>query len=141
MLNWDNTSEWVVLIVDDEPDNLEIFAEVLDLVFGMTVHTARNGVEALAVLESIQPTLILCDLSMPQMDGWETRNHIRANPVTKHIPVLAVSAHVMVGDKERALAAGFDGYVTKPLNISTLIDDLKTAMAEANTNRKPHEPE
>ncbi len=129
MLDWDNTSDWVILAIDDEPDNLEIVAETLEF-YGMTVHTAKNGVHALQVLETIQPTLILCDLSMPEMDGWETRSRVKANPQTQAIPVMALSAHAMAGDKERALEAGFDGYVTKPLNIPTLIADLQSALAE-----------
>jgi CheY-like chemotaxis protein len=130
VLDWNNVTKWVVLSIDDEPDNLELVAESLAY-YGMTVQVANNGVEALHLLETISPNLILCDLSMPQMDGWETRTRIKANPRTNAIPVMALSAHAMAGDKERALAAGFDGYLTKPLNIPTLVQDLRAALEES----------
>jgi two-component system cell cycle response regulator len=130
VLDWNNVSDWVVLTIDDEPDNLELVAESLEF-YGMTVQVANNGVEAIQILETLSPTLVLCDLSMPQMDGWETRTRIKANPGMNTIPVIALSAHAMVGDKERALAAGFDGYLTKPLNIPSLVQDLRAALAES----------
>jgi CheY-like chemotaxis protein len=130
MLDWQHNSDWVVLAIDDEPDNLEVVGETLEF-YGMTVHIANNGVEALEKLETLSPTLILCDISMPIMDGWETRSRIKSNPSTQHIPVIALSAHAMRGDKERALAAGFNGYLTKPLNLPTLVEDLKSAIHES----------
>jgi CheY-like chemotaxis protein len=116
-----------ILLVDDEPDNVEVIAEALEF-FGMSVRTARNGVEGLEILNDFVPDLILLDLSMPKMDGWEMRKQIKARPQTQGIPIVAISAHAMVGDKERALEAGFDGYLTKPVNIATLLDDLRAVL-------------
>jgi CheY-like chemotaxis protein len=129
MIDWQDVHSWLVLLVDDEPDNLEVVAETLEF-RGAQVMTALNGVEALAVLEHFKPNLFLVDLSMPQMDGWELRTRIKNTPEIQQVPLLALSAHAMIGDKERALAAGFDGYLTKPVNILTLLDDVRTAAQE-----------
>jgi CheY-like chemotaxis protein len=125
-LDWDNITGWNVLLVDDEPDNIEVVAESLEF-YGMTVRTAGNGQQALDVLMDWMPNLILLDLSMPVMDGWETLRALKADPQTQDIPVLAFSAHAIIGDAERALAAGFDGYMTKPINVPTLLKDLQAA--------------
>ncbi len=127
MLTWDNLSTWSVLLVDDEPDNLEVVAETLGY-FGVTVRTAENGERGMEVLRDFLPSMILMDLSMPKMDGWKMRSCVKADPRTAHIPVVALSAHAMVGDKERAIAAGFDGYLTKPINVPTLMEDLRAAL-------------
>jgi two-component system, cell cycle response regulator DivK len=127
MLDWDTITTWSVLLIDDEPDNLEVVAESLEF-YGLTVRTAGNGKSALEILKDFTPTLILLDLSMPIMDGWETRMRIKSNPHTQHLPIVALSAHAMAGDKERALAAGFDGYLTKPINVPTLMDDIRAAL-------------
>ncbi len=129
MIEWQNINSWHVLLVDDEPDNLEVVAETLEY-RGAEVRTALNGLEALTVLQDFMPNLIIADLSMPQMDGWELRTRIKNNPEFQNIPLLALSAHAMIGDKERALAAGFDGYLIKPVNIHTLVDDIRMAAQE-----------
>jgi two-component system cell cycle response regulator DivK len=115
------------LVVDDEPDNLEVVAETLEF-HGVTVKTASNGIDALDVLKGFHPNLILLDLSMPKMNGWETRTNIKADAQTSHIPIVALTAHAMAGDSDRALAAGFDGYMIKPINILTLINDVRAAV-------------
>jgi two-component system, cell cycle response regulator DivK len=127
MLDWSNVNGMSVLIVDDEPDNLEVIADSLRF-FGMTVEVATNGIAALDALQRTCPSLIMLDLSMPKMDGWETLKHIRANPKTHAIPVMALSAHAMPGDRQRALNVGFDGYMSKPVNIPTLMRDLREAL-------------
>ncbi len=138
MLDLANPEAWSVLVVDDEPDNVDIVAESLSF-FGITVRTASNGVEGLEVLRTFKPDLILLDLSMPTMDGWQMRLLVRQNPGTSQIPIVALSAHAMAGDKERALEAGFDGYLAKPIKIATLTTDIGTALHEtgwAQANRK-----
>jgi CheY-like chemotaxis protein len=129
MIDWQNVNSWVALVVDDEPDNLEVVAETLEY-RGATVRTALDGLEALTVLADFTPNVIICDLSMPNMDGWELRSNIRSKPQFQDIPIVALSAHAMVGDKERALAAGFDGYLTKPVDIHTLVQDICVAAQE-----------
>src|SRR5260370_1050815 len=118
MENGTAKSTWQVLIVEDEPDNQEVIAVSLQL-HQVTVRTAKNGFEALEALKAFTPNCVLCDLSMPVLDGWQTLIEIRNNPKTEHLPVIALSAHAMVGDREEALAKGFDGYITKPIDVLT----------------------
>jgi CheY-like chemotaxis protein len=126
-MQWDDVTTWQVLIVDDEIDNLEVVSETLAF-YGAQVKTARNGAEAIQLVEAFTPSLVLMDLSMPVMDGWEARQRLKRFPATQHVPVLALSAHAMVGDRERAMAAGFDGYLTKPVDVMTIISDIQTAI-------------
>src|SRR5215216_7190543 len=126
MLNWDTITSWHVLVVDDEPDNIEVISESLEF-YGMNVTTAENGEVGLEKLKSFKPDLILLDLSMPVMDGWQMLRYLKENTQTRRIPVIALSAHAIVGDRERALEVGLDGYMTKPVNVPTLIDDMKAA--------------
>jgi len=135
VIDWQDVSSWQVMIVDDEPDNLEVVAETLEY-RGAQVKTAINGKEALEVLAEFPANLILTDLSMPVMDGWVMRSHVRNNPKLKDIPILALSAHAIAGDQERALEAGFDGYMTKPVNIHTLLDDIRSAYIKPSIETK-----
>ena len=116
--------DWVILIIDDEPDNLIPLKMTLSHL-GAEIHIADNGQTGLDILKQIKPTIILLDLSMPVMDGWEMLSHLQARPETSAIPVIAVTAHAMVSDKERVLDAGFAGYLTKPFRPSTIIDELE----------------
>jgi two-component system cell cycle response regulator DivK len=122
-------SGWTVLIVDDEPDNLAVASKVLTF-GGARVYTAPNGVEGLKVLEEIIPSFILLDLSMPEMDGWDMFKHIRANPNTQQIPIIALTAHAMAGDRERVMEAGFDGYIAKPFRLSTFMAEILRCFRE-----------
>jgi len=126
VIDWHDVATWQVMIVDDEPDNLEVVAETLEY-RGAQVKTAQNGKEALEMLEEFGANLILTDLSMPVMNGWEMRSRVKNNPKIARIPIMALSAHAIAGDQERALEAGFDGYLTKPVNIHTLLDDIRLA--------------
>jgi two-component system, cell cycle response regulator DivK len=123
------TSNWVVLVVDDEPDNRAIAQKVLAF-SGSKVHVAINGADGLKLLEELFPSFILLDLSMPVMDGWEMFKQVRANPKTQHIPVIALTAHAMAGDRERVLQAGFDGYIAKPFRLSTFMSEILRCFRE-----------
>ncbi|KAB2860444.1 MAG: response regulator [Anaerolineae bacterium] len=129
MLDWKNTGGWTVLVVDDEPDNLEVVATVLSF-FGMTVKTATDGIQGLEQLKHLTPTLILLDLAMPHMDGWRMFEELRKIPHLQQVPVVALTAHAMIGDEQRVLAAGFDGYLSKPVNLPTLVQDIEQAIAK-----------
>lgn len=118
---WEDVSQWVVLIVDDEPDNLKVANTILSFK-GATVHIAENGVQGLEVMQQVDPLFILLDISMPQMNGWDMIKAIRDMPDYAEIPVIALTAHAMAGDKERAMAEGFDGYITKPFRMATFLD-------------------
>ena len=122
-------SSWVVLIVDDEPDNRAIAEKILSF-NGAKVYTANDGKEGLSLLETIKPSFVLLDLSMPVIDGWEMFKKIRDNDVTHHIPVIALTAHAMTGDRERVLQAGFDGYIAKPFRMSTFMGEILRCFRE-----------
>lgn len=130
MIDWNDVSTWQILVVDDEVDNLEIVAEILEF-RGAQVQTAANGKAALELLETFPANLILTDLSMPVMDGWVMRSEVKSKANFSQLPVVALSAHAIAGDKERALDAGFDGYLTKPINIHTLVDDIRATVSPA----------
>ncbi|MCU0227575.1 MAG: response regulator [Bryobacterales bacterium] len=87
---------------------------------GVEVVEARDGLEALESVAASMPQLMLVDIQMPRMDGFELLREVRANPATARIPILAISAFAMAGDAERALARGFDTYITKPVSMSEL---------------------
>ena len=122
-----NASDWVVLIIDDMPDNL-VVAQLALKYHGAQVYTATNGQEGLDMLLQIRPTVILLDIRMPTMDGWTMFDILRGNPETRDIPVIAVTAYAMDTDKERILAAGFDGYLAKPFNVVTFVADIADAL-------------
>jgi CheY-like chemotaxis protein len=121
--------DWTVLVVDDEADNLGVAQKVLTY-GGAAVHIARNGIEGLSVLESIRPTFILLDLSMPEMDGWEMFRKVRSKENLASVPVIALTAHAMSGDKERVLEAGFDGYIAKPFRINSFMEDILACLSQ-----------
>lgn len=102
-----------IAIVEDNPDNRLLATALLDGLYEVTEY--ETGIEALAGLAHEVPSLVLLDISLPGMDGVETLQHIRANPLLRHLPVIALTAHAMTGDREKYIAAGFDDYVTKPI--------------------------
>lgn len=119
-------SQWLILVVEDTFDDQQVVAHLLSF-HGAQVLLAANGDEAITLLEEIQPTLIITDLSMPNRDGWQTLSAIRSNPSTARIPIIAVTAYHSSDVAEDALKAGFDAYFPKPLNPITFvqrIDDL-----------------
>lgn len=123
--------DWRVLIVDDEPDSIEVVRLVLTAA-GATVYEAHNGKTALQVYYREHPTLVLADLSMPEMDGWEMLKAIQASEDGHQPPIIALTAHAMVEDRERVLNAGFDGYMSKPLRMFTLLQDLTKCLESIN---------
>lgn len=108
-----------LLIVDDNPANLRL-ARLLLAGEGYEVRTAGDAVEALAVLETFRPRLILMDLQMPGMDGFDLTRRLKADPATREIVILALTAYAMRGDEEKARAAGCDAYVAKPMDTRRL---------------------
>lgn len=108
-----------VLVVDDSEISRELVREALDEE-RYEVLEASNGHEALCLLERGTVDLILLDIQMPLLDGYETIGSIRRNPSSRSIPVVALTAYAMMEDREKALAAGFDDYIAKPLKISSL---------------------
>ncbi|MBL8130497.1 MAG: response regulator [Anaerolineae bacterium] len=121
---------WVVAAIDDEMDNLTLVTKVLSF-NGAVVHTAVNGELGLELIRRVHPTLILLDLSMPVMDGWALIATLRADPTFQKTPVIALTAHAMVGDKERILAGGFDGYISKPFRITTFLGEIMRCLGQS----------
>ena len=117
LLNWD------IVIVDDEEDSLRL-AEVLLLEYGANIHTAMDGKEGLELVREVKPKFVISDLSMPVLDGWGLIAALKEDTTINHIPVIALTAHAMVGDRDRAVAFGFHNYLTKPLTVDTFIQDL-----------------
>jgi two-component system, cell cycle response regulator DivK len=118
---------WNVLVVDDEADSLEVATRLLKY-YGAQVHTAGNGQEALEQVRKLKPAFIVSDLSMPVLDGWGLLKELKRQRDTMEIPVIALTAHAMVGDRARAIEAGFHNYLTKPLTAATFIRDLLTVL-------------
>jgi CheY-like chemotaxis protein len=114
---------WDIVIIDDEPDSLTVAGIILDF-YGANVRTADNGQKGLELVQSGRPRFIISDLSMPEMDGWEFLSRLRADPTTQDIPVIALTAHALAGDRDRVLMAGFESYLTKPLNANTFMQQL-----------------
>lgn len=133
-------STWRVLAVDDEPDNLNLLGDVMEF-RGATVKRVENAQEALAAIDEFKPTIILLDLSMPGMDGWEMHRRLRARAELADVPMIAITALAMPHDIERAKDEGFDGYITKPFRVATLLSDLQACVAKfatrANVDSQP----
>lgn len=121
-----------ILVVDDEPDGREMLTEYLRF-RGFTVVAASDGRAAVAYASTDPPALILLDLQMPGMDGYAAARKLKDQPHTRDIVVVALSAHAMVGDEAKALAAGCDAYVSKPYDIVALADALEPVVQKGRT--------
>jgi two-component system cell cycle response regulator DivK len=113
-----------ILVVEDNDDNRTLVVKVL----GRQGHEVREAVsaeEALEAAAAAPPDLILMDLNLAGMSGFEAAGRIKADPRLRHIPVVALTAYAMVGDRERALAAGCDGYISKPVDVRRLPDQVR----------------
>jgi CheY-like chemotaxis protein len=112
-----------ILVVDDSEFNRDLVMQLLEDEYDIVV--AVNGSQAIAATEKEKPDLILMDLGMPVMDGWEATRKIKANDALKHIPVIAVTSHAMVGDEIQAREAGCDDYLPKPIDENELMRKIK----------------
>jgi two-component system cell cycle response regulator DivK len=113
-----------ILVVEDDPDNRRIVAKVLS-VEGYHVIEATDGIEALAQARAERPDLILMDLALPNVDGWEATRQLKSDPETRSIPVVALTAVAMRGDEEQARAAGCDDYLPKPARPAAIREVVK----------------
>lgn len=125
-----------ILIVDDNPVNLKL-ARVLLASEGYDVRTAGDADEALSVLSEFRPRLMLLDIQLPGMDGLELTGRLKADEATRDIVIVAMTAYAMVGDRERALAAGCDGYVPKPIDTRTLPATLASYLDDGDPSAGP----
>jgi two-component system cell cycle response regulator DivK len=113
-----------VLLVEDNPHNRKIFSGMLTHA-GFRVLEADDGNKALAAVAAELPDLILMDLSIPGVDGWECSRRLKADARTTRIPIIALTAHAMRGDEERAMQAGCDGYLSKPVSPKKVVEEVK----------------
>jgi len=127
-----------ILIAEDNAVNRELLRELLEMQ-GHTVIEAINGEEALRMVEEAKPDILLLDLGMPVLDGYGTVRKIRENPRFAGLPVLAVTAYAMQGDKERILSCGFDGYLSKPINPTLLFQELEHMLSLIKRRTNPDE--
>jgi CheY-like chemotaxis protein len=118
-----------ILIAEDNPVNRELLRELLEM-RGHTVVEACDGEEALRVIEQTQPNLVLLDIGMPVLDGFGVVRKIRENPRFASMPVVAVTAYAMQGDRERILSSQFDGYLSKPVDARALVQELDRVLSQ-----------
>ncbi len=123
-----------VLVVEDYRDARELYAEYLEYQ-GFRVAVAENGYEALSIAAKLHPDIILMDLSMPGLDGWEATRRLKMSPATRDIPIVAVTGHAMVGQHEAARQAGCDAYVTKPCLPEDLVAHIRRVLGIARPPR------
>lgn len=117
-----------ILVIEDNLDNMILIADMLK-VLQLEVIEAADGEQGIRAAAAEKPDLILMDLSLPRMDGWEATRVIKSDPALSHIPVIAVTAHAMYDDRERARAAGCDAYITKPINMRELAQIIRQHLA------------
>lgn len=113
-----------VLLVEDNELNRDMLMRRLER-NGYEVIIAIDGEKAVSIASETQPDIILMDMSLPVIDGWEATKQIKANPQLKHIPIIALTAHAMTEDKDKALAAGCDDFDTKPVELPRLLEKIK----------------
>jgi CheY-like chemotaxis protein len=116
-----------ILIVEDNMDTYELIRFILER-NGYITFLAMNGRDGMNAARKQKPDLILMDLSLPEMDGWEAARRIKTDPQTASIPLIAVTAHVLPGDRQRALEAGCSDYVAKPIDLAELVEAVNRAL-------------
>jgi CheY-like chemotaxis protein len=119
-----------ILLVEDNEMNRDMLSRRLERK-GYTIVMARDGQQAVDMAASEAPALILMDMSLPIIDGWEATRRVKANAVTKHIPIIALTAHAMQGDEQKAREAGCDDYDTKPVELPRLLEKMERLLGGA----------
>jgi CheY-like chemotaxis protein len=128
-----------VLVAEDNPVNRELLRELLEA-HGYNVSEAPDGQEALRMIEQTHPDILLLDIGMPVLDGFAVMRKIRENPSLATLTVLAVTAYAMLGDRENILNAGFDGYLSKPIDARDLANELERLLRkQEDRNTTPHQ--
>ena len=117
-----------ILVVEDQEDNRQILRDLLGNA-GYELTEAENGEEAIAAVGRRRPDLILMDIQLPVMDGYEATRRIRTNPDLRSVPIIAVTSYALAGDEDKAFAAGCDGYVTKPYSPRDLLAKVRVYLA------------
>ena len=115
------------MLVEDNDANADMLSRRLAR-HGFDVRIATDGRTAFDVAQHLMPALVLMDISLPEVDGWEATRRLKALPITAAIPVIALTAHAMVSDREKCLAAGCDEFETKPIDLKRLLDKMQTLL-------------
>ena len=118
-----------ILVIEDNPTNLELMTYLLNA-FGHTTLTAGDGLAGVEAALREVPDLILCDLALPRLDGFGVVRRLRAEPSLRGVPVVAVTASAMVGDRDKVIATGFDGYISKPITPETFVAEVESYLPE-----------
>jgi CheY-like chemotaxis protein len=113
-----------ILIIEDNPTNLQLMVYLLQA-FGHTPLEALDGETGLELIRRESPELVLCDIHLPSLDGFGVARDLKSHPALRNIPLVAVTALAMVGDRDRILSAGFDGYITKPISPETFVAQVE----------------
>lgn len=127
-----------ILVVEDNEDNRVIYGTMLRA-HGFVVHEAAGGEEALTMARQSQPSLVLMDIGLPNMDGVEATRLLKQDPRTAQIPVLALTAHALLAERQRATQAGVAGYLIKPIGSTALVREVERALRQAS-ERQAKEP-
>lgn len=122
-----------ILYVEDNDDNIYVLKNRLTRA-GYTILIARDGAAGVEMATTERPNLILMDLSLPVMDGWEATRRLKSTPETKGIPVIALTSHAMVGEREKALAAGCDDFDTKPVELPRLLEKIRALLPKGEAS-------
>jgi len=117
-----------LLYIEDNEDNLYMLTLWFDALGGYEIVSAPDGATGIAMAAAEPPDLILMDLNLPEIDGWEATRRLKADPATRDIPIIALSAHAMAGDREKAIAAGCDDFETKPVEFDRLLAKIEHAL-------------
>ena len=123
----------LVLVVEDYQDAREMYAAYLQF-SGFDAAEAGNGIEAIEQTQELLPDIVLMDLALPRMDGWEATRRLKNDPRTKHIPIVALTGHALAGHAEGAREAGCDAFVTKPCLPDALVAEIKRLLDEHRPN-------
>jgi len=122
----------LVLLVDDYPDNRDIYVQYLTYA-GLRVEEAENGHQALDKAFSLRPDVIVMDLSLPGLDGWEATRRLKEDPRTRDIPVIALTGHALAGHSKVAFEAGCDAFITKPCLPERLLEEIRAILTAARS--------
>ncbi len=127
-------SQEKILVIEDNSDNLELVRFILSQA-GYTVLTASDGLTGLNLARQELPDMLLLDLTIPELDGWQVATEIKNNPATANMCVVALTAHTLPGDRKRALDSGCDGYISKPLDLPNFVSEIAALLEKAQTRR------
>ena len=123
-----------LLLVEDNEDNRIIYTTVLRHL-GYEVFEAQDGVQAVELARTVQPDLILMDISIPRLDGWEATRILRGDPRTQAIPIIALTAHALADDRERASEVGFSAYLAKPIEPRMVVAEIRRWIGEGSSKK------